>query len=418
MTKILFAVPVVGLLLAVAVGTALGGAKITVKEGMDMDIFMSIQSWAIYTMDAKGADGQAVDDRLDFSIRRGRLGVQGSLRPRLAYRVWMAYDNLGKDRFSANPGTPQSSENQSFYIWDAVFTWAADSTWANVTFGYFRPQVGRESITAAFQVNSFEKALENNYVREHLVGRSSGRETGVNIGGLVPMDWGMLNYNLGLFDTNHEKIAESGEGSNWSPLLVARVAFSIGDPEMKQYTQGYVINYFGKRIGVTLAANYARQGETNEWANGRNYYGGFKSNSVLGFDILANWPEWTFSAEYDELRREFTDAFVGSQAVPANRYQNNVFHFRIGYNIALANGQYLEPVAMFTRFNGDVDAAVYTGGRHQILDVGLNYYIDQNRMKINLHYIRQEGDAKSLYQSTVKKDEKGSFVGLGVQMMF
>ena len=416
--KVVLSVLLVVLLIISGGRGAIAGAKFTVKEGVDMDIFLAVQSWAIYTMDARDADGEPVDDRLDFMIRRGRLGVQGNLRPRLAYRLWMAYDNLGKNGFSANPGTPQSYDNKEFYIWDAVFTWAADSTWANVTFGYFRPQVGRESITAAFQVNSFEKALENNYLREHLVGRSSGRETGVNVGGLVPLDWGMLNYNMGLFDTNHEKIAGKGGGSNWSPLLAARIAFSIGDPEMKQYTQAYAINYFGRRFGVTLAANYAWQGTTNEAGSYGRYISGFKSNSVFGLDLLANWQGWTFNAEYDQLAREFSDILVGFQAVPAGDYQNTVYHIRAGYDIPLSKGRFIEPAAMFTRFEGDEDAALYTGGWHEMLDFGLNYYLDQNRIKVSLHYVRQDGEAKSLYQSQAGKDEKGSFIGLGVQMMF
>jgi hypothetical protein len=267
-------------------------------------------------------------------------------------------------------------------------------------------------------VNSLEKALENNYLREHLVGRSSGRETGVNIGGLVPMDWAMLNYNLGLFDTNHEKIAGPGGGSNWSPLLAARVAFSIGDPEMKQYTQGYVINYFGKRKGATVAVNYAHQDGTNETVTNGKYVGGFKSNSVLGMDLLANYGGWNLDAEYDILGRDFSDAFQSANTglIPDKSYQNTVFHIRTGYDIPLLGGRFVEPVIMFTKFEGDEQAAVYSGGTHQILDAGVNLYLDQNRLKVNLHYMNQDGKAKSLFSGG--RDEKGSFVGLGVQMMF
>jgi len=46
-----------------------------------------------------------------------------------------------------------------FKIWVAFFSWTLDDRWANITFGYLRPQIGRESITSAFKVSSFEKGL-------------------------------------------------------------------------------------------------------------------------------------------------------------------------------------------------------------------------------------------------------------------
>ena len=139
-------------------------------------------------------------------------------------------------QFSYYEKSNDAGDNWDLYIWEASWIWSLSPTF-NVVFGYFRPQVGKEQMGSEFYVLSFDKSLADIQPRQHLLARSTGRETGGNIGGLYLSDGWSLNYNVGIFDPSNKAII--GNGTKWSPLLTGRVALSVGDPEMKQYKISY-----------------------------------------------------------------------------------------------------------------------------------------------------------------------------------
>jgi hypothetical protein len=425
----------IGLAASALIATPSNAApKFYFGEGKELEIFFMNQLWGVYTMD-RVENGTKYDNRMDFLLRRSRLGFQGKITEDLSWRVWFAYDNVGLDPHTAfaksnNVGlVSKNSDNKEFYVWDAMFTYALHKNWANITVGYFRPQVGRESITAGFEVLSFDKALTNSYPRLHLIGTGFGRETGVNIGGLYNDEktkFG-LNYNFGVF--NVDKFSGGTGGDNL--LYTARIAVSYGDPEMKKYGLGYKVNYFGKRNGITFAVNYAYQGrgkdsntfklaDTKIWdpnkyfekdSNNKPTYVPsiqFKNNQMLGFDILANYKDFTFNAEYDELKRSFD--------VSGLDYKDKVWHVRAGYNFKLPNKTILEPTITYAEWQGD-NKSLNGNGNFKTTDVGLNWYIKQNKMKLNLHYVKQSGSAKSAYNPD-GKSKAGDYVGVGLQLIF
>jgi hypothetical protein len=231
-----------------------------------------------------------------------------------------------------------------------------------------------------------------------------------------------LNYNFGVF--NVDKFNGGTGGDNL--LYTARIAVSYGDPEMKKYGLGYKVNYFGKRNGITFAVNYAYQGrgkdsstfplaDTTIWKS-PDYYDStaktvkvqFKNNQMLGFDILANYKDFTFNAEYDELKRSFDDSKLD--------YKDKVWHVRAGYNFTLPNKTILEPTITYAEWQGD-KASLNGNGNFKTTDVGLNWYIKQNNMKLNLHYVKQTGSAKSAYNPD-GKSKAGDYVGVGLQLIF
>lgn len=400
-------------------------------EGKELEIFFMNQLWGVYTMDRVEGTTK-YDNRLDFLLRRSRVGFQGSITEDLTWRIWFAYDNVGVDSHTAlynindskNPSNGLgliggNDKNQQFYLWDAFFTYSLHKNWANITVGYFRPQVGRENITTGFEVTSFEKALTNFYLRRHLTGTGPGRETGINIGGLYNDEskkWG-INYNFGVF--NVDKFSGGTGGDNL--LYTARIALSLGDPEMKKYTMGYKVNYFGKRNGITFVFNYAYQGrgkDTNSYplasGNWVSQLTGnvpkvqFKNNQLLGFDILANYKDLTFNFEYDELKRTHDDSRLD--------YKDKVWHVRAGYNFALPNKTILEPAITYSEWKGDANS-LNGNGKFKVTDVGLNWYIKQNNIKLNLHYVKQSGDKKSAY-TTNGTDKAGDYIGVGLQLIF
>ena len=425
----------IGLAASALIATPSNAApKFYFGEGKELEIFFMNQLWGVYTMD-RVENGTKYDNRMDFLLRRSRLGFQGKITEDLSWRVWFAYDNVGLDQHTAfaksgNVGlVGGNSNNQQFFVWDAMFTYALHKNWANITVGYFRPQVGRESITAGFEVLSFDKAITNSYPRLHLIGTGPGRETGINIGGLYNDEKTKLglNYNFGVF--NVDKFSGGTGGDNL--LYTARIAVSYGDPEMKKYGLGYKVNYFGKRNGITFAVNYAYQGrgkdsntfklaDTKIWdpnkyfekdSNNKPTYVPsiqFKNNQMLGFDILANYKDFTFNAEYDELKRSFD--------VSGLDYKDKVWHVRAGYNFKLPNKTILEPTITYAEWQGD-NKSLNGNGNFKTTDVGLNWYIKQNKMKLNLHYVKQSGSAKSAYNPD-GKSKAGDYVGVGLQLIF
>jgi hypothetical protein len=354
-------------------------------ERPEINFFGQVQLWNVITTGATDDQGEPVQDRWDAYIRRARLGLKGNVYPAITYQIVFAYDVIGKNLYTGGPGTPQGRDNRDFYLWDAFFTWSAHPRWANLTMGYFRPQVGRESITAAWQTNSFIKAFTNFLPRFHIVDSRPGRETGINIGGLYHAGtWG-VNYNVGIFDADHAETRGNEAGTLWSPLVTARFAFTFGDAEMSRYRLGYVTNYWSQRRGVTLAWNYTHQGETDL----------FQSNTMQGVDVLANWGPLNVSGEYDLLYRERR---IGNS-------RDVVYHARAGYNIHLPHGHILEPAYLYSGMEGEPASPTIPDETRIVHDAGVNWYVDRNDVRVNLHAVWQNGDRPTYY-------------GLAVQLMF
>jgi len=365
----------------------------------ELRIGAGVQITGIYTRGtladiSKQGRLEPVDDRFDLGIRRARLTVSGRIRNDLDFRVIFYYDNVGRDRFTGTRGTPSEG---NVGIWDAFWMWSARPGWLHLTIGYFRPQLGREHITSGVQTNSsMDKLPTQNYLRFHAIGRSNGRETGINAGGLYLGRGWSVNYNAGFFDASHEKlVGEAYGGQRWSPLLVGRLALTLGQPEMSNYGIDYQINYFGRRRGITGALNYSHQGHTNV----------FSKNEVAGFDVLANYGPLNFDAEFESLRRLRLDGA---------RYRDRVWHVRTGYNIRARTG-WVEPVVAVMRFTGS-PLSVWANGRDRVTDLGVNWYVQQTRIKFNVHYTRQSGCPLSGYDDG--KIRRGNMVGLGIQLLY
>jgi len=186
---------------------------------------------------------------------------------------------------------------------------------------------------------------------------------------------------------------------------------------------GYKVNYFGKRNGITFAFNYAYQGRgkdttpyplaSGNWVTLGQLTGNvpkvqFKNNQLLGFDILANYKDLTFNFEYDELKRTHDDSRLD--------YKDKVWHVRAGYNFTLPNKTILEPAITYSEWKGDTNS-LNGDGKFKVTDVGLNWYIKQNNIKLNLHYVKQSGDKKSAY-TTNGTDKAGDYIGVGLQLIF
>ncbi|RMD46249.1 MAG: porin [Aquificota bacterium] len=406
-----------GALALINAPSAQAGPTFYFGDGKKLTVFQMVQIWSIYGLkyDIPG-ETNLKDKKANIYIRRGRFGFKGSIRKDLGFKVWFAYDNLGRDDLNPNDGArgavKTSGLNYSkMEVWDAQFTWKANPEWANITIGYFRPQVGKESITSGFGVLTLEKGLPNFYVRRHIIGKPDTKTTGafssgngrvfnVTLGGLHKDSGWSLNYNFAFADDQNYT-----DKSNWSPLLTARVAVSIGDPEMKKYKLGYKQTYFGKRNGVTIGLNYAHQGNGIDRDKNKK----FDKNELYGVDLLANYGPVDIAAEYDIMKRNWNDG---------TNYKDTVWEVRAGYLIPIGK-QFIQPVVSYEKFKPDSNGNSIKGKKENTrYDIGINWYVNKQKLKINLHYAY--GEVKNYKNKNNNKTGtvKAGYLGLGLQFKF
>lgn len=403
------------------------------KEGFKLEPFASFQLWSVYSLNhqvynSNSKQYQAVEDRLNFMVRRARLGFRVQPFEDLRFNLILAYDAAGRDINSATTGATNNGAIPPIGIFDAFMDWRIKPKSENLFLvaGFFRPQISRESITPAWQVSSMEKAATQNYLRQHTTGVGPGRVFGVNFGGLLKnsSERVVLNYNLGIFNPPYLSNNGNSVGNKYSPLLAGRAVLSLGDPEMKQYAIMYNMNYFNKRKGISLALSGSRQGETDL----------YKSSSTLGTDVLLNWDGLNFDGEYHRMLRSGTR--MESNSLRTFHYHSAVGHLRAGYNVILGKKYFLEPVVMYVHFQGAKDAieqadalAVRSfAGSESAYDAGINWHLQERRLKVMLHYTWRKGDPGAagdgatvnefFNQPNVGAIRRGNWIGLGMNAIF
>ena len=418
-------------LLAGLAAAAAAGPKLSWDDGArSLEIQQTYQMWGIYTFDPKDVPDR--DARLDFEVRRARWTFKGQAAPDIAYQVALAFDNLGKDPFSSGvSGSAQPSNPTGFQVLDAYATWSIDSTWANLTTGLFRPVASRELVTSFSNLTSLDNALTYAYVRDALFTRTTAREAGANLGGVLSDTSLALSFNwdLGVFDASQEKYASgsvSGSGK-WAPLFTGRISATWGDPESKSYSPSRAGSSYGKRGGITVGFFGTWQGATDVkadttytvgsirnkagtkdsiWTQSRSvkYAGGFAENKVFGGDLQAEWKGFLLNAEYDWMYRRFDDADVArfSGLIPARDYSDAVWHVRAAYGLDVAKVR-VEPSVLYSRYDADDQSILNPGGEEQLLDLGVDTYLHKQSVRVGLHYVHEDGKAKSGYTSGTTK---------------
>jgi hypothetical protein len=346
-------------------------ARIAISEDAYMDVNFYLQWWNVVSLDYAGQD---LSPRYDVFVRRGRLGVSGKLNPQLFYAFSFAYDGVGKDSLTAAAGIPNQEDNTTFFPRDIFFCYQLHPL-LNITVGYFRPKAGKESIYSSSFNISQEKSWASFQPRIHLVGRGIGRETGVNIGGLMIKKRGGLLYDFGIFDPNHPSIM--GDRSVWSPLLTGRVVAFIGDPEYTAYPMAYVQSGYGKRKGLSVGANIGYQSKTQL----------FKNNMLTGVDAQLNYNKVDMLMEYNWLYRS---TFLQNEVFTT---RDEFLTLKVAYNVVLENRTIVQPTVMYSTENPESRLIPfvneYTGSIKQfVVGAGVNWLLKKDKFKLGLHYYR------------------------------
>jgi hypothetical protein len=340
-------------------------------QPLEFKPLFNFQGWGVHSEDGRN----------NFYVRRGRVGVEATPYQNLLFVVSGTFDNTGLDAAGATRGRATQITNQGpeLRLWDTFLSWKlTEGNAAFLTAGYMRPQLSRESITPAFRVNSFEKSIVQNYVRKSAVGREHGRTTGINLGGLLEQG---LHYNFGVFNklTTPNAGEEESQGSPNSLVYVGRVAFNLGDPELTRYALILDRNFFGRRRGLTIAANGSYQGPTPD----------YQANATAGTDVLFNWDNWNVDGEFFWLYQR--------PAPGSGAERSRTGHLRVGHNFLVKNGTVIEPSLMLAQYQGEV--------RDRVIDVGMNWYLDGYRYKLYTHFVKQE-------------PRFGDYFGAGVNLLF
>ncbi len=351
---------------------------------------VGLQLWSLYTTGGQVFDQSTqswapTSDRLNFMIRRTRLGFKGMPFSRLKYNLTLAIDHVGNDDYDGATGSGNNASFPSVSLWNAFVQWQviAQKETLYFTFGYFAPQFHRESFTSALSVSSMEKAMSQNYARRHLTGTGPGRAAGITMGGLIhvahmPL---ALSYDLGVFAPT---FGSSTAGQQAAPVFTGRAVIHLGQPEFEKYKLGAGFNTFGKRKGISVGIAASYQGTTDR----------FEQSTGIGLDLLANYGPINIKGDYTLMQRNDRDE-QGAFAV-----QSATWNAALSWNVPF--GKYLlEPTLMVYGFNGPTDALAQTrakqvgsfSGKEQAWDFGINWYLHPKRLKLQLHYTLRQGDA-------------------------
>lgn len=390
---------------------------------------LAVQGWGTYTMGHEDYDPDTdaylpTDDRLNFMIRRLRFGSTAQIGDRLFIKFLGAADFVGTDQRAGTVGGVNNGGFPNAQIWDifAQYKISRTSEALYVIGGYLRPPIGRESMSGALGVSSFEKSWTQWYVRQHLVGTGPGGTGGVYLGGLVPLAEKVhLDYRGGVFNAQNSGISAGRETSS---LLVGRVNFMFGDAESTTWTYGLpAANSFGRRNTFAVALNVATEGGTQSAPAGIG---------LLGVDAVANYGMFHVEGEYHRMMRG---------AENDDRYNSSTYAIRAGYNFVMSTNdpdrpRYLEPTAMVYGFVGTTDAVEYPtvvatsffGGTETVYDIGVNYHVDPGKIRLGLHYVGRTGDIGDLpadgrlswhnMQNGIGGIRRGDYVGFEVILAY
>ena len=398
--------------------------------------FFQFQLWGSHSTDFQqyNVEDQRYEDvgnRWNTMIRRGRTGVKGVAYDRIKYQISLAYDFIGRDIRSSVVGGVNPT-NPRLFIWTAYaqYQMKEESEGLYLTAGFFTPQLGRESITSAFDVTSLEKTIAQRYIRRHLVGSGPGKAVGLNLGGLVKGDRKVYaEYNLGLFNPLNSELRTTNtfgnsSGFQSSPLIVGRGVLYLGDPELIQYKLSRSANSYGKRYGISIALGGSYQGETDL----------YDESTDLGVDILWNQGNWNLDGEWHWMSRSGDRVLNnGTNRMFTGNFQ--IGYIRTSYNFLLSNSQIIEPAISWSQFKGpdefeeqlDAMSVGSFAGEETSYDIGLNWYIKGRNLKFALHYTFGEGDTGAMGDGATVNEyfnqpglgaiKRGNWLGWGMNVL-
>lgn len=344
---------------------------------------VAVESWLTYTTDA-GKDDVDYADRGSASLRRLRFGAKGSPYKWLSYEIEFNLDRIGEDPYAAIKGSYSGLD-----IWKAFITAKlSKDDLLHFHAGYYWAAISLDYMASPWSVSSFDKTRSDWFLRNFMTGKGNGIETGIGFGGLKNFDGFGINYQVGAFSP-----AAFNGPEHANPLLTGRVMFSIGDPEQKTYKVRHAGNHWNARNGVTIGLGGATIGKVD---NGSGT--AFDKSKAYGADISATKGGLKVEGEYYKMKRE---------AAGLEDFDGTEWFIRCGYNISV-KGTFVEPTITYDSYEGEGSSTLFKQiGDDKTFDIGVNWYLNRDKLKLSLHYVDQGG---SISESI------GNFIGMGLQV--
>ena len=409
------------LLFAISIGKLGAQENAPDHAKIKLEPVFSLQLWSTFThgeqlYDRATDNFENVDNRINFQLRRSRIGIKGSWGTRTSFNLIGAADLVGRDGLSGTEAGANNGPSPFFRLWSAALQFRASpkTDWANITLGYFSPRIGRESMTPHRESPSMEKAWSQNYLRRHLVGTGPGRAVGINIGGRADLGQKLsVGYDAGVFNAAMSAFDGGSQGRIASPLLTARVHVTVGDAEKPFYKKGYKVDYSGERSGITIGAAVAWQDRSNDWTQ----------SGTFTIDLLANYGGWSLDGDWSFMKRT-----PSTSSLMAN---SQTGYLRLANSFRIRNGQHIQPSVTQVWFLGETEFLSQTlaynasmpSGSERITELAVNWLLNRN-LKISLAYTMRSADAGEVgeelgpnnyfSQPNVGIIKRGNWFGLGL----
>lgn len=344
----------------------------------------AFELWTTYSMSEQSC-GKNFTKRGDFSFRRLRFGGSGSPYYWLNYSFQLHLDRLGEDANSSTKGSYGDKPD----IWNAFLTLKLlkKSDLLNIDAGYFWAAISREFSTSPWAVGSFDKSWANWYLRNFVTGKGNGIESGLGFGGIKNFGSFGISYRIGTYEP------QAYTSSTYSDrLYTERIMFSFGNPEQAKYSYLLSGNQWRKRNGVTIGLGLSTQ-ENGKLSD--SLY--FERSMAYGGDILINIIGLHIDGEYFQMKRT---------AEKSKEFDGTEWHIRAGYTFATLK-TFIEPCISYDKYKGNGVKGLFKYiGDDQTLDIGVNWYLNKDKLKLSLHYLNQDGSISP---------NIGDFIGLGFQ---
>lgn len=329
---------------------------------------VAMEAWATYSSGEEDGMDQC-DERSDVYLRRFRFGASGQPYSFLKYSFMLHFDRIGEDEFAATKGS-----YNGVGLWNAYTTIKVlkNSELINVHLGYFWAAVSRDFMTAPWAIGSFDKSYSTYYLRHFITGRGNGITSGIALGGIQDFESSALSYRIGVYEPQAFVSAEHA-----SRLYTGRLMWTLGDAEQTKYKYMLSGNSWSKRKGITfgLGGSTQKDGKLTDALF-------YDQSYTYGADVLISYGGLSIQGEYYVMERkaEAYEAFEGES-----------LNIRACYNIRLKS-TFLEPCVSFDQYTSSGDAMLYKFiGDDRTFDVGLNWYLNKDKLKVALHYVIQEG---------------------------
>lgn len=331
---------------------------------------VALETWATYSSGEKNGEGLC-DERTDVYFRRFRFGATGQPYPFLKYSFVLHSDRVGEDIFASTKGSYKGVGLLYAYT---TLKLLKNSDALNLHLGHFWAGVSRDFITSSWSVSGLDRFYSTYYQRYFIAGTGNGITSGVALGGVQNFDNMGISYRVGVYEPDAYLSAEHS-----SRLYTGRAMWTIGDPEQTNYKYLLSGNQWCNRRGVTLGVGASTQQD------------GVVSDSLLfdhsssyGADVLFNYDGLAVQCEYYMMQRCATDY---------NTFEGSMFNIRMSYNIKVKS-TFVEPIISYDTYQGTGDKALFRlVGDDSTVDLGVNWYLNKDKLKLALHYVMQEGSA-------------------------